>query len=247
VTTIGLTIGATLPSVFVGLISGFILRGKPSSSPGANTRILVLTSFAAGLTAWYFLDIMAASTFLGINQGPTNATILLVLLFVLGFLVTIMVEPSSSTDKFYDPILLAAAVVGMHGIGEGIAIGSILISAADPIAAVGGPLSAASFVIHKGLEAFIVSAFAVSTGKNYSHILVAGLIVGVPTVVGAAAGYVFSPNDTIFFAIGAGGTLWLLSTLFATSMTLPSRFKWSLALVAGVMLMFLAGLLHSIR
>ena len=190
---------------------------------------------------------MAASTFLGINQGLTNATILLVLLFVLGFLVTIMVEPSSRPDKFYDPILLAAAVVGMHGIGEGIAIGSTLISAADPIAAVGGPLSVASFVIHKGLEAFIVSAFAVSTGKYYSHVLVAGLIVGVPTVVGAAAGYVFSPNDTIFFAIGAGGTLWLLSTLFATSMTLPSRFKWSLALVAGVMLMFLAGILHSIR
>jgi len=177
----------------------------------------------------------------------TSATVLLVLLFVLGFLVTIMVEPSSRPDKFYDPILLAAAVVGMHGIGEGIAIGSTLISAADPIAAVGGPLSAASFVIHKGLEAFIVSAFAVSAGKYYSHVCAAAIIVGVPTVVGAAAGYLFSPNDTIFFAIGAGGTLWLLSTLLATSMTLPSRSKWSLALVAGVMLMFLAGLLHSIR
>ena len=236
-----------MPSVFVGLLAGFILRGKPSSSSGANTRILILTSFAAGLTAWYFLDIMAASTFLGINQGLTSATILLVLLFILGFLVTIMAEPSSRPNKYYDPILLAAAVIGLHGIGEGIAIGSILISATDPIAAVGGPLSAASFVIHKALEAFIVSAFAVSAGKYYSHVLVAGLIVGVPTVVGAVAGYVFSPNDTIFFALGAGGALWLLSTLLATSMTFKSRFKWSLALVAGVMLMFLAGILHSIR
>ncbi len=190
------------------------------------------------MTAWYFLDIMAASTFLGINQGLTNATLLLVFLFLLGFLATIMLEPSSMSNKFYDP---------MHGIGEGIAIGSILSSATDPIVAVGGPLSAASFVIHKGLEAFIVSALAVGAGKYYSHIWAAGLIVGIPTIAGAIAGYVFAPNDTIFFALGAGGTLWLLSTLFAKSMTLPSRFKWSMALVAGVMLMFLAGILHSIR
>lgn len=224
------------------------MRGKPSSSSSAtNTRGLVLASVAAGATAWYFLDIMAASTFLGINQGLTNATLLLVLLFLLGFLVIVMLEPSTRQGRFYGPILLAAAVVGMHGIGEGIAIGSILVSATDPIAAVGGPLSGASFVIHKALEAFIVSALIVGTGKYYSNVLAAGLIVGVPTVVGAAAGYVFSPNATIFFALGAGGALWLLSTLFAASLSLPSRFKWSLALVVGVLLMFLAGILHSIR
>jgi zinc transporter ZupT len=199
------------------------------------------------MTAWYFLDIMAASTFLGINQGLTSATLLLVLLFLLGFLFTIMLEPYSKSNKLYDPIFLAAGVIGLHGIGEGIAIGSILTSATDPIAAVGGPLSAVSFVIHKGLEAFIVSALAVSAGKYYSHIWAAVLIVGVPTILGAIAGYVFAPNDTIFFALGAGGTLWLLSTLFAKSMTLTSRFKWSMALVAGVMLMFVAGILHSIR
>jgi zinc transporter ZupT len=233
--------------VFVGLLAGFLLRGKPNSASKTNDRILVLSSVAAGLTAWYFLDIMADSTFLGINQGWTNATLLLTLLFILGFFATVMLEQSSRPDRFCNRIFLAAAVIGVHGIGEGIAIGATLISATDPIAAVGGPLSAASFVIHKGLEAFIVSAFAVSGGKYYSHVLTAALIVGVPTVVGAAAGYVFSPNATIFFALGAGGALWLLSTLLATSMKLPSRFKWSLALAAGVMLMFLAGILHSIR
>jgi zinc transporter ZupT len=238
---------ATLPAVFVGLLAGFLLRGKPGSSSTTNSRLLVLSSVAGGMTAWYFLDIMAASTFLGINQGLTNATLLLVLLFLLGFLATIMLEPSPKSNRLYDPIFLAAGIIGLHGIGEGIAIGSILISAIDPIAAVGGPLSAASFVIHKGLEAFIVSSLAVGAGEYYSHILAAGLIVGAPTVIGAIAGYVFAPNDTIFFALGAGGTLWLLSTLFASSMTMPSRFKWSLALVAGVMLMFLAGILHSIR
>jgi hypothetical protein len=233
--------------VFVGLLGGFILRGKPSSPSKPDSRILILSTVAAGLTAWYFLDIMADSTFLGINQGWTSATLLLTLLFTLGFFATFMLEPSSRPDKFYNPIFLAAAVVGVHGIGEGVAIGSTLISATDPIAAIGGPLSAASFVIHKGLEAFIVSALAVSAGKYYSHVLTAALIVGVSTVVGAAAGYLYSPNATIFFALGAGGALWLLSTLLATSMTLPSRFKWSLALVTGVMLMFLAGTLHSIR
>ena len=201
------------------------------------------------MTVWFFLDLMSISTYLGINQGLSDSTFLLVLLFILGFLVTIMLDPHSRLDRFYDPIFLAALVIAIHGIGEGIAIGSTLAypTVVDPIAATGGPISAASFVIHKTLEAFIVTVLAVSTGRYYSHLIGAGLILSVPTVLGAIAGYLLSINATVFYAIAGGGTLWLLSTLISTSMTMPSRFKWSLSLLLGVLLMFLAGTLHSTR
>ena len=243
--TVALTAASTVPSIFVGLFVGFLLRGRSMTQP--NTRLLILVTVAAGLTSWFFLDIMAASTYLGINQPLTSATLFLVLLFVIAFLVTVMLDPHSKPGRSYDPIFIAAIVISFHGIGEGIAIGSILSSATDPIAAIGGPLSATSFVIHKALEAFIVSVVATGLGKYAWRVIAAGSILAVPTILGAISGYLFFPNATIFFAGASGGTLWLLSTLLAKSMTLQSRFKWAVALLFGVMLMFLAGTLHSIR
>lgn len=247
VDTVAIAAASTLPAVYTGLLVGYLLRGPSSAGAGArlSDRLLFLTTVAAGLAVWYFLDIMADSTFLGINQGLSSTTVELVGLFILGAFVTVFVEPMNQPSKSFDPLFLAAAIIAVHGIGEGVAMGSTLSGSLAPIAAVGGPFSAASFVIHKGLEAFIAGVLASAAGRYHSRLVLAGLVIGVPIIFGAALGYLIAPNAAFFFALGGGASIWLLTVLLNRSLTLTSRFKWSLALTTGILLMFLAGLLHS--
>ncbi len=245
--TLELAILSTVPSGLIGSFVGYILLGRPSQvRPIPNDRKLLLSTLAAGLTLWFFLDIMAASTFLGINQGLASiATLSLAILFSIGFFAAILVQPNPKVNRRYDPIFLGAAIIGTHGIGEGIAIGAILTNAVDPIATIGGPLSASSFVIHKALEALIVSTLMADGGRHLYKLIAAPLIITAPTAVGALAGYFVTLSATMFYALGGGATVWLLSTLLLTSGGMRSRFQWCLALLAGILIMFFAGTLHS--
>ena len=239
--TIGLATVSTLFPLLAGITLGYLLRGSNGS-----VRLPILTAIAAGIIAWFFVDVTADSGFIGLNQGFSGGLshILIVLLFPAGFLVLMALDRRSQPISPIGAVYLAALAIGFHGLAEGIAVGSTLAPAVDTFDAIGGAAAAASFVIHKLLEAFTISVF-LTNQKPLAKIFTAMLVAGVPTILGSAVGFGYSPDASFFFALGAGAALWLLAQLIQRSMSVTNRTVWANSLLAGVLLMYLAGLLHS--
>ena len=233
---------ATISPLLIGIFGGYLLGGKP-----IKASLPLMTAIAAGVISWFFLDVMGDSALLGISKGLGGGIphLFLVLLFPMGLLTMVFLDARSQNRNKLSPVYLAALAVGFHGVAEGIVIGSGLSPASDVFAAIGGVAVAESFVIHKALEGFAISVFLAGRGI-YTQTIVATLAAGVPTIFGTVIGFGFSPDSSYFFALGGGAALWLLTTLVQKSMSLANRTIWAMALLLGFLLLYSAGLLHSV-
>jgi zinc transporter ZupT len=97
---------------------------------------------------------------------------------------------------------LVAVAIGLHNLGEGLAIGSSY--ATGEIAL--GTFLVVGFLIHNTTEGLGIVAPLGSERPGLGRLLALGAIAGVPTVIGAwIGGFSSSPLwTTLFFAIGAG-------------------------------------------
>jgi hypothetical protein len=233
---------ATLAPLLVGVYGGYLLRGNP-----VKASVPLLTAISAGVISWFFLDVMGDSTLLGISQGLSGGAphLFLVLLFPVGLFTMVFLDAKSPSHNALNPVYVASLAVGFHGLAEGIAIGSGLSPASDVFTAIGGVAVAESFVLHKALEGFAVSIF-LGGQRMYAKATAAVLVAGVPTILGALVGFGFSPDSSYFFALGGGAALWLLTVLVQKSMLLTNRTLWAMAILLGFLLLYSAGLLHSV-
>ena len=240
--TIFLVTAATLSPLLVGIFGGYLLRRKP-----LKASLPLLTTIAAGIISWFFLDVMGDSALLGISKGFGGGVphLFLVLLFPLGLFMMVFLDTRFQNRSTLSPVYLAALAVGFHGVAEGVVIGSGLSPASDVFAAIGGVSVAESFVIHKALEGFAISVFLAGQ-RVYTQTAIATLMAGVPTIFGTLIGSGFSPDSSYFFALGGGAALWLLTILVQKSISLANRTIWAMALLLGFLLLYSAGLLHSV-
>lgn len=100
---------------------------------------------------------------------------------------------------------LIATGIGFHNLGEGLAIGS---SYAIGEIALGGSL-VIGFMIHNLTEGIAIIAplsKSFNVQRLWRHVIVMGLIAGVPTIVGSLlGGFAYSPTMAIvFLAVGVG-------------------------------------------
>src|SRR5690606_3561238 len=97
---------------------------------------------------------------------------------------------------------LVAIAIGLHNLGEGLAIGSSY--ATGEIAL--GTFLVIGFLIHNTTEGLGIVAPLGAARPTVGRLLVLGAIAGVPTVLGAwIGGFSSSPFwTTLFFAVGAG-------------------------------------------
>jgi zinc transporter ZupT len=97
---------------------------------------------------------------------------------------------------------LVAIAIGLHNLGEGLAIGSSY--ATGEIAL--GTFLVIGFLIHNTTEGLGIVAPLGSERPGIARLLLLGAIAGIPTVIGAwIGGFSSSPVwTTLFFAIGAG-------------------------------------------
>ena len=232
---------AAIPPLLIGILLGYLPRGR-----WKWTRLPVFTTIAAGIITWFFLDVMSEAAFLGVNQGFSGgpAHLLIVLLFPLGLFTMIALDQWPRPNAMADPAYLAALAVGFHGIAEGVLIGSGFAPATDILGAIGGIEAGESFVAHKILEGFAIGVLLNLQG-DYSRTVKTALLAGLPTVLGLGIGYILSPDSSFFFALGAGPALWLLARLLQQSSSLTNKTVWAISLLAGVLLMYTAGLLHT--
>lgn len=110
-------------------------------------------------------------------------------------------ETGAGRTPLYVATLVAVAI-GLHNLGEGLAIGSSY--ATGEIAL--GTFLVIGFLIHNTTEGLGIVAPLGSERPGLGRLLLLGAIAGVPTVIGAwIGGFSSSPFwTTLFFAIGAG-------------------------------------------
>ena len=158
------TLGAVLATFLLPAFAGLIVISVSSRFLGPK----YLAAFAIGLYLWFFSDTIGDASFLGVSEGfsggVTQAALWIV--FIVGVLLFLSLDGKMFTEGdagtsfgFAIPLLVAVAV-GVHGFGEGAAVGATAAttSSTSLIDAFGGLSAGAAFVLHKTLEPMMVGA-----------------------------------------------------------------------------------------
>jgi zinc transporter ZupT len=98
--------------------------------------------------------------------------------------------------------LLVAIGIGLHNLGEGLAIGAAFALGEAAL----GTLLIVGFTLHNTTEGLAIVAPLARTRVSWLRLLALGMIGGLPTIAGAwIGGFVYSPVlSVLFLALGAG-------------------------------------------
>jgi zinc transporter ZupT len=233
--------------VFLGLLWLPFLRGVP------DRWVHFFLSFTLGLLVFLGVDALAeavemtglvASAFQGMG------------LLTLGVIATPLAIEAVGHLRRHAPggeawraATLIAVGIGLHNLGEGLAIGS---SYAVGEIALGTSL-VVGFLIHNTTEGIGIVAPIARERVALGRLLTLGAVAGVPTILGAwIGGFSYSPAAAVLFlAVGAGAvaqvvwTLWKLMNrqgAAAPGQGGLSRPLNALGLIAGLAVMYLTGL-----
>lgn len=270
VTSTGLTFRGTVavatlsPSVDARYLTTFALLGVYAGVIPVFIGLLWLPFVRAVSRRWidFFLSLtMGLLVFLGVDalvEAAETSTLVagafqgssLVLLGLLGTPLILAALGNWRAGQRSDrsPLQVAALIalgIGLHNLGEGLAIGTSY--ATGEIAL--GTFLVIGFLLHNTTEGLgIVTPLANERPRLRSLILL-GALAGVPTVVGAwIGGFTYSPLwTTLFFAIGAGAIatvvyeLWRLFARRASGgLTAPLNVT---GFLLGMVIMYATGLL----
>jgi zinc transporter, ZIP family len=148
----------------------------------------------------------------------------------------------------YRAAFLVALGIGLHNLGEGLAIGSAY---AIGSLALGATL-VVGFALHNTTEGLAIVAPVAREGRaRVQRLLLLGLLAGAPAVLGAWVGAsAFHPSvAALMFGIGAGAIAQVVVQIAPNVRDESGRFLHPLAsagLLAGLLVMYLTGLLVSV-
>ena len=256
---------ATFIPLYLGMI--FVMLLKETAHISARN----LSAFALGLLFWFFLDTLNDAIQLDVNEGFSYGFqhAALLLLFVVGFLslallsglgISARVGVNEETDPFFVGILVALGM-GFHGVGEGLGFGgtSAGTSAMTVLDAIGGYGGGAAYVLHKFLEATLVTIVYVSLTdeklglrEQLWRLVALGLTFGIPSAVGDVVGYYVPVDSSYFFALGGGAALFVallvMKPIFGTNargeFTHSQWIRVVVALLVGFLALYAAASLH---
>jgi len=139
---------------------------------------------------------------------------------------------------------LIALGIGLHNLGEGLAIGAAYASGAVSL----GAFLIVGFMIHNTTEGLGIVAPIAQDAPPLRTLVKAGLLAGGPTILGAWLGGVsYSPLlATLCLAVGAGAILQVIGVLYG-ALASETKTVWSplnaLGVATGLVLMYATGLL----
>ncbi len=143
--------------------------------------------------------------------------------------------------------LLVAVGIGLHNLGEGVAIGSAYAAGALAL----GAFLVVGFALHNTTEGLAIVAPVAAARPSLGRLVVLGLIAGAPTVLGAwigAAAYTAS-LAAFLFGFGAGAIAQVVVQLAPTLRDRAGRLLHPAAvtaMLAGMAIMFGTGLLVTV-
>ncbi|MGH7521795.1 MAG: ZIP family metal transporter [Gemmatimonadales bacterium] len=139
---------------------------------------------------------------------------------------------------------LIALGIGLHNLGEGLAIGAAYAQGAVTL----GAVLLVGFMIHNTTEGLGIVAPIAQDSPSIKTLALAGLLAGGPTIIGAwLGGVAYSPLlSTLALALGAGAILQVLGVLYRVVGRETPK-VWTplnaLGVTAGLILMYGTGLL----
>jgi zinc transporter, ZIP family len=240
-----------LLGIYIGVIPVAVgLLWFPALRRASKGLLGFFLAFTVGLLAFLLVDTVAEGLELA---GEAGATINAVGLFASGALAAVAVltwagaalnRKGSAMGAGLVLAYLIAAGIGLHNLGEGLAVGASL--AAGEIAL--GTFLVVGFALHNTTEGLAIVAPLGNTSERPAlwHFVALGVVAGVPTVLGAwLGGYAFSPVwGSLAFGIAAGAIAQVIWQI-AKSMTGDKpEFRGSVALgfVVGLAVMYVTGL-----
>ena len=240
-----------LLGVYMGVLPIAIgLLWFPSLRRASKSAIGFFLAFTVGLLAFLLVDTVAEGLELA---GATGAALDGAGLFAIGALTALMAlffleaELRRRTSARAGLVLayLIAAGIGLHNLGEGLAVGAAL--AAGEVAL--GTFLVAGFALHNTTEglAIVAPLGREGTRPGIRHLLALGALAGLPTIAGAwAGGFAFSPGPAAFaFGVAAGAiaqVVWAVARSMKGDESLTSRWG-ALGFVLGLLVMYSTGLL----
>ncbi len=140
---------------------------------------------------------------------------------------------------------MIALGIGLHNLGEGLAIGSAYSVGAISL----GAFLVIGFAIHNTTEGLGIVAPIAQEGPALWHLLALGMVAGLPTIAGAwIGGFTYQPGLAVFFlALGAGAIFQVVYEI-GKLIRRESEAGWTaplnaLGLVAGLVIMYTTALL----
>ena len=207
----GGTLGVyALLGLYMGLLPVVIgLFWFPALARASRRAIGFFLAFTVGLLAFLLVDTVAEGLELA---GATGAALDGAGLFAIGALTALValffleaeLKRRSKGSAGLVLAYLVAAGIGLHNLGEGLAVGAAL--AAGEVAL--GTFLVAGFALHNTTEglAIVAPLGREGTRPGLRHLAALGCLAGLPTIAGAwAGGFAFSPAPAAFaFGIAAG-------------------------------------------
>jgi ZIP family zinc transporter len=238
-----------LLGVYVGVIPVFLgLLWLPFLRGIGRRWLDFFLSLTIGLLVFLGVDALAEALETAERVPGAFQGLNLVLLGVLGTPLAIAAlgkwkQKDGGGSAFYVATLIAVGI-GLHNLGEGLAIGAAYTSGEIAL----GTFLVLGFLLHNTTEGLGIVAPIAHERPGLPRLALLGAIAGVPTVIGAwIGGFTYSPIwTTLFFAIGVGAivqVVYELWRLFAdraeTSLATPLN---ATGLVLGLLIMYATGL-----
>jgi zinc transporter, ZIP family len=188
--------------VFLGILWYPFLRSVGDKTLGA------LLAFTIGLLVFLAVDSLqeAAEVAERLPDALHGKGLILVgLLGTLLGLVALGRRPKGTTISPTALAYLVAAGIGVHNLGEGLAIGAAYTLGNVAL----GSRLVVGFMLHNATEGLAIVTPILRSGGSFLHLVALGAIAGVPTIFGGWIG-AFTYSDifaVLFLAIGAGALL----------------------------------------
>ena len=241
-----------LLGVYIGVLPIAIgLLWFPSLRRASAKWMRFFLAFTVGLLAFLLVDTVEE----GLEIAAETAAVLNgVGLFAIGALLAVALLTAFEGwmarrgERFSGGLALAyliAAGIGLHNMGEGLAVGAALATGEVAL----GTYLVLGFALHNTTEGLaIVAPMGRSEARpSLWHFAALGAIAGVPTIAGAwAGGFAFSPALTTFeFGIAAGAiaqVVWKIGSSMSRRESVTSGLA-PIGFAAGLIVMYVTGLL----
>jgi len=243
-----------LLGTYVGIVPVILgMALLPAMRRFQSNWVRVLMAFTVGLLAFLAVDAtLEALDLAGGSAGAFGGAELLFLGAGISYLLLIGLDRFLSARKGAAATggrlaLMIAIGIGLHNLGEGLAIGSAY--AIGELAL--GAFLVVGFAIHNTTEGFAIVAPLTRERPSLGRLIVLGVIAGGPAVIGALIGATVSNAEISVFLLGVGvGAIVQVIGQIAPAMRDGSGraldAATAAAIAAGAVLFYLTGLLVSV-
>src|SRR5437879_12301232 len=203
-----------------------------------------LPGIATGILVYLFFDLMHEAVEQTAAQDPLSWLVFLGSVLI-GFVGLVAFEQQqgrnrSEAFRLSLPYMIALGL-GLHNLGEGLAIGA---SYSQGAWALNG-LLVGGFALHNGTEGFAIIASAGKSKLPFKEVGLVGMVAGVPSSAGAVIiGLAVSPYlSIIFYALAAGSLLYVIFSLVAIFYTATRKMQTATGVFTRLSLMYVTAML----